>query len=54
MREGAVIHEEPQLQTVKSVIPIIITDEDPDDGAYLRGDGFYGNYLKTEEGFAND
>ena len=53
MREGAVIHEEPQLQTVKSVIPIIITDEDPDDGAYLRGDGFYDNYLKTEEGFTN-
>lgn len=54
MREGAVIHEEPQLQTVKSVIPTIIADEDPDDGAYLRGDGLYDNYLKTEEGFAND
>lgn len=44
----------PSYKTVKSVIPTIIADEDPDDGAYLRGDGFYDNYLKTEEGFAND
>lgn len=44
----------PSYKTVRSVIPTIIADEDPDDGAYLRGDGFYDNYLKTEEGFAND
>ena len=39
---------------MKSVIPTITADEDPDDGAYLRGDGFYDGYLKTEEGFGND
>ena len=44
----------PSYKTVKSVIPTIIQDEDPDDGAYLRGDGFYDGYLKTEEGFGND
>ena len=44
----------PSYKTVKSVIPTIIRDDDPDDGAYLRGDGFYDDYLKTEEGFGND
>lgn len=44
----------PGYKTVKSVMPTIIADEDPDGGAYLRGDGFYDNHLKTGEGFAND
>lgn len=54
MRQSAVVHEEPQLQDRESVIPTIIQDENPDDGACLRGDGFYDGYLKTEEGFGND
>lgn len=44
----------PSYKTVKSVIPTIIQEDDPDDGAYLRGDGFYDDYLKTGEGFGDD
>lgn len=44
----------PSYKTVKSVLASLVVQADPDDGAYLRGDGFYDEYLMTEEGFGND
>lgn len=44
----------PSYKTVKTVIPTIIADEDPDDGAYLRGDGFYDDYCAPERSDEDD
>ena len=44
----------PSYKTVKSVLASLVVQADPDDGAYLRGDGFYDEYLMAEEGFGND